>query len=100
MSVEGTWKVTIKGPTGPQETLLVLAREGGVLTGTQSAQGVSQPISDCTFDGNKLSWRNQLSKPMKLKLQFSCVIDDTNTMSGKVSTGMMGSFPFTAVKLK
>ena len=97
MSVDGTWKMIIEGPTGPQHTVLTLTSAGGVVSGTQSTQGETQAISDCKLAGDTLSWVNHLSKPMKLKLQFTAAIAG-NTMSGKVNTGFMGSYSFTAVK--
>jgi hypothetical protein len=98
VSVEGSWKVVIKGPTGPQETTLVLTRRDGVLSGEQSAQGASSPVTEVALDGNKLSWVNHVTKPMKLKVRFEGVIDGA-TMSGKCKPGFMGSFPFTGTKL-
>jgi len=97
-SVEGEWTVTIKGPTGPQATTLVLERIDGRLTGTQSGEGTTTPINEARFEGGRIFWANQITKPMKLKLEFSGTVDGAS-MSGKVKTGFMGSFPFTAVKV-
>jgi len=98
MSVEGRWKVTIKSPTGPMATELVLAQVDGTLTGTQSGQGMSSPISEAKLDGDKLSWVNHVTKPMKMKLEFSGVVEGGQKISGKVKAGFVGSFPFTGVK--
>ena len=97
VSIEGKWNLTIKSPTGPQATTLVLQRSGDVLTGTQSGQGMSSPISDVRLEGNNLTWKNEVTKPMKLKLEFTAAIDG-NTLSGKVKAGFMGSYSFTGVK--
>ncbi|NGY07022.1 cytochrome P450 [Solimonas terrae] len=96
-TIDGTWKVTVKGPTGPQSTTLTIAHDKGVVTGSQSGQGESSPILDGKLDGNQLSWINQISKPMKMKLTFTAEIEN-NAMTGKVKAGFMGSFPFTGVK--
>jgi cytochrome P450 len=96
-SVEGKWAVTIKGPTGPQATTLVLESVDGVLTGTQSGEGATTPIDAATFENGKIFWSQQITKPMKLKLEFSGTVDG-DSMEGKVKTGFMGSFGFTAVK--
>ena len=97
VSIEGKWNLIIKSPTGPQATTLVLQRSGDVLTGTQSGQGMSSPISDVRLEGNNLTWKNEVTKPMKLKLEFTAAIDG-NTLSGKVKAGFMGSYSFTGVK--
>ena len=97
VSLEGNWTLTIKSPTGPMASTLMLERRGDVLTGTQSGQGTTSPISDIRLQGSNLSWINEVTKPMKLKLEFSGVLEG-NTLSGKVKAGFMGSYPFTGVK--
>lgn len=98
-SVEGTWKVVIKGPTGAQETTLVLAKGAGGWTGEQSAPGQgSSPLADVQVDGNKVTWVNQVTKPIKMKVKFEGTVDGA-TMAGKCKPGFMGSFPFTATKV-
>jgi cytochrome P450 len=97
-SVEGEWTVTIKGPTGPMATTLVLERVDGVLTGTQSGEGATTPINEAGFENGNIFWANQITKPMKLKLEFTGVVEG-DSMNGKVKTGFMGSFPFTAVRV-
>jgi len=98
-SVEGQWTVTIHGPTGPQETSLHLHMVDGALGGTQSSLGQVEAINQIAYDSasGELVWVNKIKKPLPLTLKFSGLVEGT-TMSGKVSTGIMGSFPFTAVK--
>jgi 4-carboxymuconolactone decarboxylase len=98
-SVEGTWTVTIHGPTGPQETSLDLSRSDGVLGGTQSAMGQVERIVEITYDSatGELIWVNKIKKPLPMTLRFQGMVEG-DTMSGKVSTAIMGSFPFTGVK--
>jgi hypothetical protein len=91
--VEGTWSLTIKGPTGPMEATLTIQRSAHVLSGTVSGQGLSSPMGDLKVEGNKLSWTNHVTKPMKMKLQCSGVIEGKD-MSGKVKAGFMGTYPF------
>ena len=95
VSVEGQWNVIVKGPTGEQPTVLVIERVDGKLTGVQTGQGVSSPIVDVTLDGNKLRWINHVTKPIKLKVEFTAEIDGA-TMTGKCKAGFMGSYKFSA----
>jgi hypothetical protein len=99
-SVAGKWSVTIHGPTGPQETTLDLQSSDGALAGTQSAMGQVEQILEISYDSasGELNWINKIKKPLPLTLRFSGTVEGT-TMSGKVNTGLMGAFPFTAVKL-
>jgi hypothetical protein len=98
VSMEGKWQITVKGPTGPQVTELVVERVNGQLTGTQTGGGVSSPILDAVFEGNNLRWANQVTKPIKLTVKFDGVIEG-NTIKGKCKAGMMGSYPFSGMKL-
>ncbi len=98
-SVEGEWDLTVKGPTGPQETVLNLKSSGGVLSGTQSGEGMSNEVEEITYDAatGDISWAYRITKPMKLTLKFTGKADG-NTISGKVKAGFMGSFNYTATK--
>lgn len=72
---------------------LLIQRSGHVLSGTVSGQGLSSPMGDLKVEGNELSWTNHVTKPMKMKLQCSGVIEGRN-ISGKVKAGFMGTYPF------
>ena len=96
-SLEGTWNLVVKGPTGPQPTLLVMTRAGDALNGTQSGQGSTTDVTDVRVDGRKVSWVNLVTKPIKLKVTFTGEITG-NSMSGTCKPGFLGSYPFTAVK--
>ncbi len=96
-SVDGSWTVTVKGPTGAESTKLVLESSGSKLSGTQSGRGMSAAILDARFENGKIFWVNQITKPMKMKVEFSGTVDG-KTMTGKAKAGFMGSFPFTGTK--
>jgi hypothetical protein len=64
----------------------------------QTGQGMSSPIQELTLEGNTVRWINLVTKPMKLKVQFTGTIDGTS-MTGKCKAGFMGSYPFTATKV-
>jgi hypothetical protein len=96
-TVDGAWNVTIKSPIGPQSATLTLATVDGALTGSQSGQGQTSVITDAKLDGNKIYWVNHVTKPMKMKVEFSGIVDESG-INGKVKAGVMGSFPFSAVR--
>jgi cytochrome P450 len=97
VSLEGTWNVVVKGPTGPQPATLVLEKSGDTYTGSQSGQGSTTPIADFKLTGNKVYWVNHVTKPMKIKVEFTGELNG-NVLSGKAKAGFMGSYPFTATK--
>ena len=86
MSVAGKWKVTIKSPTGPQNTILELKEEGGKITGAQSGQGSTTEIADATWDGSKLFWVNNITKPMKMKVEFTATCPRARTLPKGMGT--------------
>jgi hypothetical protein len=97
MSADGTWQITAQTPMGEQQSTVELSESDGKLSGRMTAPEVSD-IYDGAVNGDEVSWRVNISKPMSLKLQVSGTIDG-DTMSGKIKAGMM--FPaasFTAAR--
>lgn len=94
MSVDGNWSIVVKSPMGDQPSTLSLKADGGALTGTQSAQGQSQPIANGKVDGMTVSWSNSITTPMPMTLEFTGTVDG-DTLNGSVKAGAFGSFPFT-----
>ena len=98
MAVDGTWKLSVNTPMGAQESTLVLSNSGGTPTGTQSA-GASEgrPVDDLTINGNNVSWKSSITKPMALTLEFTGTVDG-DSISGKVKLGMFGNQTFSGVR--
>lgn len=94
----GKWQITVKGPTGAQTTELTLEKQGDSYVGVQSGDGMDSPVESFTIDGANVSWINRVTKPMKLKVLFSGVVDG-GRITGKCKAGFMGKYPFTAVKM-
>ena len=98
MAVDGTWKLTVNTPMGPQESTLVIASSGATLTGTQSAgSGEGKPIDSGTVNGNAITWKSSISRPMPMTLEFSGVVNG-DSLSGSVKLGMFGSQQFSGVR--
>lgn len=98
MAVDGTWKLTVNTPMGSQESTLVITSSGGTLTGTQSAgSGDGRPIDDGTVNGNTISWKSSITKPMPITLEFTGVISG-DTINGEVKLGMFGTQTFTGTR--
>ena len=93
MAVDGNWNITLSTPLGDREATLTLATNGGALTGKQAADGNEADIVDGTVNGNDVAWKASITNPMPLTLAFSGKVDG-DSISGDVSIGPMGSFPF------
>jgi hypothetical protein len=97
MSVAGKWNITIKAPTGAQKTVLELVEQDGQITGAQTGNGTTTPISEASYDGSKLVWTNHVTKPLKMKVVFTATVSG-DTMEGKCKAGLMGTYSFTAAR--
>ena len=98
MAVDGTWKLTVNTPMGAQESTLVISTAGGKVTATQSAgSSDSRPVDDVTVDGNNVSWKASITKPMALTLEFNGSVDG-DRMDGRVKLGMFGTQSFSGVR--
>jgi len=98
MAVDGTWKLVVNTPMGAQESTLVISSSGTTLTGTQSAgSGDGRPIDEGTVDGDDISWKASITKPMPMTLEFSGTVDG-DKLAGQVKLGMFGNAPFTGTR--
>jgi hypothetical protein len=96
MAIDGKWEITINSPMGAQKAQLDLKSDGASLSGTQNAQGSTQPVNG-KVDGNKLSWSANITSPMPLTLEFAGNVEG-DKISGSVKAGAFGSFPFSGGK--
>jgi len=98
MAVDGTWKLTVNTPMGAQESTLVLSSAGASLSGTQSAgSGEGKPIDSGAVNGNTVTWKSSITRPMPMTLEFSGTVNG-DSMSGTVKLGMFGTQPFSGVR--
>lgn len=94
MAADGTWTLTMQTPVGDRRTTLVVTTSGNTLQGTQSAEGNSSDIFEGTVSGNAVSWKVNITEPMPMTLEFNGTVDD-NAISGSMTAGAFGSWPFT-----
>jgi hypothetical protein len=97
MAVDGNWNITMSTPMGERDATLTLKSSGGALTGTQGADGNSGEIFDGTTDGDAVAWKLSITNPMPLTLEFTGKVSG-DSISGEMSIGPMGSFPFTGAR--
>lgn len=90
MSVEGTWDLTISTPIGRIEAIVELRREQGVLTGSADGAGEQVPLHDIVLDGDHLTWRQAITKPLRLNLDFAVTVDGDH-LTGTSKAGRLPS---------
>lgn len=97
MAIDGKWEITINSPMGAQKASLDLKGEGTELSGTQTAQGNTQPLANGKVDGHKLSWSANITSPLPMTLEFAGNVEG-DKISGSVKAGAFGSFPFNGAR--
>jgi hypothetical protein len=97
MAVDGNWNITMSTPMGDRNATLSLKNAGGVLTGTNSADGNSTDIFDGTANGDDVAWKVSITDPMALTLAFTGKVAG-DAISGEMGIGPMGSYPFTGTR--
>ncbi|MYQ44859.1 hypothetical protein GTW40_07240 [Streptomyces sp. SID4985] len=90
MSVEGTWRLTVSTPIGRIEAVVELRERDGVLTGVAHGTGEEVPLDDITVDGDRLTWRQAVTKPLRLNLAFDVTVDG-DTLRGVSRAGRLPS---------
>ncbi|QHC23532.1 hypothetical protein [Streptomyces sp. GS7] len=90
MSVEGTWDLTIATPIGRIRPVIELSRRDGQLTGIAHGLDEDVPLQDIALDGDTLTWRQAVTKPMRLNLTFTVTIDG-DTLAGTSRAGRLPS---------
>ncbi len=99
--VAGKWSYTIKAPGMNSEGVLTFKGSGNDLTGEWTSSQVpgSNPISNVSMDGNKLSFSSNISMGSRqVTLDFNLVIDG-NSLSGTVGVGTFGTFDVSGAKI-
>jgi hypothetical protein len=88
MAAEGIWDLSISTPIGTIEAVVGSARQDGVLTGTARGAGESVPLSDITLEGDRLTWKQAVTKPLRLNLAFAVTLDG-DTLTGTSKAGRL-----------
>ncbi len=88
MSITGTWNVKISTPIGMQAVVLELTEIGGIVEGVAKGSGENIPLIDPILDGNRLTWKQSITKTMRLNLIFDVTIDG-NTLIGTSKAGKL-----------
>jgi hypothetical protein len=88
MTVAGSWKITIATPIGKQSVVLDLTETNGLVEGTARGEAEDTPLIDPVLDGNRLTWAQSITKPMRLNLKFDVTFEG-DTLTGTSKAGML-----------
>jgi hypothetical protein len=88
VSVEGDWDVTVKTPIGSLAVGYTFSRTDGGLAGTATYKDETVALQDISVDGDRVTWRQAVTKPMRLNLAFDVVVTD-EALSGHSRAGRL-----------
>jgi len=77
----GSWDVTIATPIGELAAVLDITEQEGAISGTARSDAETVEFLDPVADGSRLTWAQEVTTPMKLRLNFDVTVDG-DTMTG------------------
>ncbi|MEU0103440.1 hypothetical protein [Streptomyces sp. NPDC006267] len=90
MSVQGTWDLSISTPIGKMGVVVELRGQDAALSGVAHGAGEEVPLTDITLDGDRLTWKQAITRPMRLNLAFDVTVDG-GTLRGTSKAGRLPS---------
>ncbi|MEV0687410.1 hypothetical protein AB0I35_26425 [Nocardia sp. NPDC050378] len=90
MSFAGTWNMSIATPIGKIDAVVEIREQDGVLTGVAHGAGEDVPLTELRADGDRLTWKQAVTKPLRLNLAFDLTVDG-DTLRGTSKAGRLPS---------
>jgi hypothetical protein len=88
----GTWDVTIDTPIGKMAVVFEISEQDGAINGIARSDAESVAFLDAVADGDRLTWSQEVTTPMKLTLNFEVIVDG-DTMTGTSKAGFLPASP-------
>ncbi len=96
-NVDGSWDTVVKSPLGDQAAVLTVVSSGDTFTGDYSGAAGVMPIKDGKVDGDRLTFKVDITVPMPLTLDGDATVSG-DTIAGSMTAGAFGSFPLTGTR--
>jgi hypothetical protein len=96
MDLTGDWDVTIKTPIGSLAIVYSFTDDGG-LAGSATGKGETVPLRDIVVAGQRVTWRQSVTKPMRLNLEFDVEVDG-DRLTGHSKAGRLPRSAVTGVR--
>ena len=98
-AVGGTWTITSNSPQGSIESTLTIQQQGTAFTGSMTSQmmGTTQ-VTDGAIAGKKVTWSVTVTiGGQSFTISYAGEVEGSR-ITGTVTTGSVGSFPFAGEK--
>ncbi len=86
----GIWDVTIDTPIGRMAVVFDITEQDGAIHGTARNEAETVEFVDAVAEGDRLTWSQAVTTPMKLTLKFDVIVDG-DTMTGTSKAGILPS---------
>jgi len=96
-NVDGEWDCVTQTPMGEQASVLSVRSDGGAFTGTNASPLGSLDVIDGRVDGDRLTWKMELTSPMPMTLNASATVNG-DVLTGEVVLGAFGVAPMRGVR--
>jgi hypothetical protein len=97
VDLKGVWDVTVKTPIGSLAVVYTFTEHDGTLAGTAKARGDTVPLRDIVVAGQRVTWRQSVTKPMRLNLEFDVMVDG-DRLAGHSKAGRLPRSAVTGVR--
>ncbi|MFJ8856951.1 hypothetical protein ACIRD8_00810 [Streptomyces sp. NPDC102451] len=97
MPVEGIWDLSVSTPIGTIKAVVELRREDGLLTGAAHGTGEEVPLRDVLLDGDRLTWKQAVTRPMRLNLAFDVTVAG-DSLAGTSRAGRLPASKVTGLR--
>ena len=91
-SIIGDWDVVIKTPIGSLQIVYSFVERDGAIAGSAAGKSETVPLTDIAVvdddSEQRVSWRQTVTKPMRLKLEFDVLVQD-DRFSGHSRAGRL-----------
>ncbi|MFD8705670.1 hypothetical protein ACFV1W_24175 [Kitasatospora sp. NPDC059648] len=88
--IQGVWELTVVTPVGRVRPVIELRSRDGELVGTARGVGETLPLRDIVLDGDRLTWKQSVTRPVRLDLTFTVTVDG-DTLTGSSKAGRLPS---------
>jgi hypothetical protein len=88
MSVFGDWDMTIKTPIGSLAVHYTFTQTADGPAGTATYKTETVALQGISIDGDRVTWRQSVTKPMRLNLAFEVTVDG-DTLAGHSRAGRL-----------